>query len=77
MTATRSRLGGGERQEAVADTPMECKVVFGLEAGHVPGRLAGEAGLDRQVEDDREIRMQPVGRSVGQSAEVLETTPAP
>ena len=34
---------------------MEGEVELGLEAGHVAGRLARQADLDRQVQQDRQV----------------------
>jgi hypothetical protein len=48
----------------VAHAPVEVEVVFGLEPGHVAGRLAGESRLDRDIEQQREVRSEAVGRPV-------------
>ena len=51
---------------------MEGEVEFGLEPGHVAGRLAGQAGLDRQVEQDRQVGPEAVGRELLERAELVE-----
>ena len=47
---------------------MEGEVELGLEAGDVVRRLARQADLDRQVEQDRQVGPQAVGREPLQGA---------
>ena len=56
MTATRSGSDLRDGQEPVAHPVVEGEIELGLEAGHVARRLAREPGLDRQVEQDRQVR---------------------
>jgi nickel/cobalt exporter len=51
---------------------MEREIVGGLEARPVVRRLARQADLDGNVEEDREVRPEPVGRDRFQPVEVLE-----
>ena len=56
---------------------MEGEVELGLEAGDVARRLAGEADLDRHVEDDRQVGLEPVGGGLGQGAQASRRDAAP
>ena len=49
---------------------MEGEVELGLEAGDVAGRLARQPDLDRQVEQDRQVRREAAGRGVREGAQV-------
>jgi nickel/cobalt exporter len=57
-------LGVRHRQEAVADTSMEVDIELGLEPGHLVTRLSAQTDLDREVEQDREIRNEATRRGL-------------
>ena len=65
-------LGRREGQEPVADAAVEGEVELGLEARDVAGRLARQADLDRQVEQDRQVGREAVGRGRLERAQRLE-----
>src|SRR5438445_7749631 len=57
-----ARLGDREREEAVPDPTMEIDVEGRLESRTVVRRFASQTDLDREIEEDREVRAKAVGR---------------
>ncbi len=51
---------------------MEVEVELGLEPRDVGWRLAGQAGLDGQVQQDRQVGREAVRRDVGKRPERIE-----
>ncbi len=70
-------LRRGKGEESVADAAMEGEVELGLEPGDVAGCLARKAILDRQVEEDRQVGLEAVGRGRLELAESLERHACP
>src|SRR5882672_8567729 len=71
------RLRRGQREVTLANAAMESQILQ-LESSFIHGRrcvsrsCAGQPDLLRQIEDQREIRMQSVGRPVIQPTQAIE-----
>ena len=70
-------FGLGHGQEPVPDAAMEGEVELGLEARDVVGCLARQPGLDRQVEQERQVRAEAVGRGSLERAQDVRSGPRP
>src|SRR6478609_3005720 len=62
--AEPSGLVDRHREEAVPDPPVEGDIEAGLEPGPIVRRLAGEPDLDRQVQQERQVRLEAAGRDL-------------
>src|SRR5207247_1202777 len=65
----------GEREEALADAAVELEVVGGFEPVDLDARLAGQSHLDRNVEEDRQVRFQAVGSEPFHRPQLVERQP--
>jgi hypothetical protein len=66
------RLAGGKVEESIADAAMEVEIERQLEPRSVVRGLATQAGLRRQVEQNRQVRPEAAGRDVLEGPEVRE-----
>ena len=54
------------------DAAVEVEIVVGLEPGHLAGGLAHQPDLDRQVEQHRQVGLEPAGRRPIDRAQRIE-----
>ena len=67
-----SALATASARKPVPHAPMEGEIELGLEPGHIARRLAGEAGLDGKVQQDRQVRRETTRGGRLQRPKVVE-----